>query len=187
MQTVDITIPNSSLLFQSMKPRPTPPHEVADALSNAKNCTCCSAEQARILSADGVYYTWTAEGDVFVTYPDGRKEIFWAKPTHSWAVHHREVNSRPAFFQFHPDGSVTCRAFGLTYFWSGEKGDAPPIEGTRIYGRYICDDTLDGWYFENDPEFYDDYDAYDTSYYSDCENMEEHRRRARSESSWSDY
>jgi hypothetical protein len=180
MQTVDITLPISSLLFQSIQARPVPPVEIQEEFMAEWSCT----EAARICTSDNVFYTWMRHGDVFVDYPDGRKEIFWAKPTLSWAIRHKETSCRAPFFQFHSKGSVTCRAFGLTYFWDNDPVDAPLIEGTRIYGRHISDDTLNGWYFENDPEFYDDDTGYETSYYSDCDNMEEHRRRRCS--SWSD-
>ena len=175
MQTVDIALPNSSLTFQALKVAPRPPEDVEremmDYRERAKQTDDWREipESWRVLAGD-IEYTWHLNGDIFVVYPDGKKESYWAKPTLGWAVKHLDTDCttcRPPFFQFHSDGSVTCRTFGLTYLWEAAAGEPPArIEGQRICGRYSKIHGLTDWHFENDGEWLADYFDEHTS----CQN-----------------
>jgi hypothetical protein len=176
MQTVDIQLPNSSLIFQAIEERPIPPEWVKNEL--------VPGSSIRIKGTDGATYTFNSEGDVFVKRANGQHETYWAKPTLSWAVKHKDTacsSSVPPFFQFHSDGSVTGRIFGLTYLWQPDKAERTPVEcAWALGGRYIDDGELKGWYFTDDDEYYEDgYDDYETSYDSDYSNYGDYRRGKR--------
>lgn len=178
MQTVDIQLPNSSLIFQAIEERPIPPEWVKEELATGAH--------VRFKGADGATYTFTPEGNVFVKLTNGQHESYWAKPTLDWAVKHKDMacsSCAPPFFQFHSDGSVTGRIFGMTYLWRAGEPENPPVESAWVLGgRYIDDGELKGWYFTDDPEYYDeydDYDAYETSYDSDYSSYGDYRRGQR--------
>jgi hypothetical protein len=165
MQTVDLTLPESSIRFQKMAPRPTPPKELKEQLDNwnrqrqdPSKWGPNGAPKVRIITDEGNQYTWNAAGDVSVKYANGATEVFWAKPKVCDAVHYRD--SQPSFFQFHPDGAVSCRGYGATYFWPGKPVEQE-ITGRVVPGRYICDGEIDAWVFEDDPAWYDSCDCND--------------------------
>ncbi len=164
MQTVDIQLPKSSLTFQAIEKRPVPPAWVKKELANG--------EPVRIKTVDGARYTFTPEGSVFVDLLNGQRETYWAKPTLAWAMRHVELPCRqdaPPFFQFHSDGSVTARIFGLTYLWQEDEPKGEPVDGERenwgCPGCDCCADCCD-----------DCCDPYDTSYDSDYSNYGDYRR-----------
>lgn len=162
-------------MFQKMAPRPTPPKELQEQLDTwNRSPRWGGAPSVRIVTDEDNQYTWNAAGDVFVKYANGATEVFWAKPKVSDAV--RYVSPRPSFFQFHPDGAVSCRGYGATYYWPGTATEQQ-ITGRTIYGRHISDGEIDDWVFENDEQWYDSCDCNDcrdclgdystTGYYSD--------------------
>jgi hypothetical protein len=182
MQTVDIKLADSSLTFQAIEERPVPPAWIKAEVEAGK--------AIRFKGTDGATYTFTPEGDVFVKLASGQHESYWAKPTLAWAVGHKDLwcsSCAPPFFQFHSDGSVTGRIFGLTYLWRGGEPENPPVECAYVMrGRYIDDGELNGWYFSDDLEYYEDEDDdYATSYDSDYSNYGDYRRGVRRR--WEEY
>lgn len=160
MQTVDITFPNSSLIFQAIKPRPQAPAAFQEQLNLWKARHGRHGRPGvRLVTKDGSEYTWNLNGDVHVKRPDGAYEIYWAKPTMADAFCY-DYYPR-GFYQFHTDGAVTCRAYGASYFWAGKGSVGVAVDGRRCHGRFIDDGEQSGWFFNNDPDWYDDCDCRD--------------------------
>jgi len=110
MQTVDIMLPGSTSMLQTIEMRPLTPSDLWRDVLNT--LTPIGIED------QGTLYTWLPNGNITVKYSDEILKVFYPRPTLNEAV---QTNSRifgPTHFRFSKSGSVVARYGERSYYWS---------------------------------------------------------------------
>jgi hypothetical protein len=110
MQTVDIMLPGSTTMLQTIEMRPLTPSDLWRDVLNT--LTPIGIED------HGTLYTWLPNGNITVKYSDEMLKVFYPRPTLNDAV---QTNSRifgPTHFRFSKSGSVVARYGERSYYWS---------------------------------------------------------------------
>jgi hypothetical protein len=83
---------------------------------------------------------WWKNGIIVKGYKNGLTKTWYPKPTLVTALNYsKDSLNKKAYFEFHPDGSVTSTVERLNYYWSAPiKGVAET--GTQIFG-YLYDEN----------------------------------------------
>jgi len=117
MQTVDIMLPGSISVLQTIEMRPlTPSNLWKDVLNTLMPVT---------VEDVGTLYTWLPNGNITVKYSDSILKVFYPRPTLNEAV---QTNSRiygPTHYRFSKSGSVIARYGERSYYWSEDM----PLDG----------------------------------------------------------
>jgi hypothetical protein len=149
-QTCDVVFPNSHLEFATILPRPVPPPEVKQQMKDTGEPVGICTGDKRIV--------WDPSGEVYVHEADGRSAYFHRRPTIKSAI----KCPYGAYFQFHPDGSVSVKANGGTIYYSPHAEMEPPTEWTWLAKKWDAEEEsylFEGIDYEPEPEYDSDIDA----------------------------
>ncbi len=125
-QTVDVKFKKSQLEFQDILERPTAPLWLQEMIV-AKN-------EPEGLGFKDHWTVWHPDGNIHLQYTNGNKVFFDPPPTLQDAV--KERNGDGDLYQFHADGSVTCRVNGITYYYSAPHDATNVEEGNLLPKRW---------------------------------------------------
>jgi hypothetical protein len=124
MTTVDIILPTSTFIFQSIEERPIAHPELwTDAVLHK--------EPLGIKTRSGDVVVWNLDGTTDVITENGTYKKWWPKMTIADAIASTKWTNSSCF-QFNKDGSVMVRCYGRTYYWPATEL-SEPISGDMIY------------------------------------------------------
>jgi hypothetical protein len=135
-QTAKVVKPNSHLAFYEIRERPCAYPHIYKHLEKAEG-------PIGIWSACSRWIIWNVDGSIRVKTFEGELLFFDAIPTIASAV---QTKNKGDFYQFHPDGSVTCRIDGKASFYSAPYQTFPVNTNSSLLNFW--DSEKKTWLFE---------------------------------------
>jgi hypothetical protein len=135
-QTAKVVKPNSPWTSYEIHERPCADSLVYEYLEKAVG-------PVGIWSSCGNMIVWHLDGSISVKTLDDESLFFDAIPTIASAI---QTQKKGGFYQFHPDGSVTCRIDGQDYFYSAPYEAVPVVGNSRL--KNFWDSEKKTWLFQ---------------------------------------
>jgi hypothetical protein len=135
-QTAEAFSPKTHLVFHTMETKPVAPAWIQERLVQFQ-------QPVGVRATNGSIYVWNTDGSVYIQSESGDGMYFEAVPDLAYALYNKNKGD---FYQFHQDGTISCRIDGKTY-WYSTPFEATPVE-TDLLLRKKWSAEKNTWLFE---------------------------------------